>query len=133
MELGRAKVFILALSYMLILSPVSCASENKITGIYSSLRFNKESGDLLGEELFLVKTRKGYQATFQISDGGPSPLMLVDVEIKGGKVFFRIGDGMYAGMFYGEIKNNKLVGVLKFTDGGESKIVLPRKEKSYWQ
>jgi len=118
---------------MLILSPVSCASENKITGIYSSLRFNKESGDLLGEELFLVKTRKGYQATFQISDGGPSPLMLVDVEIKGGKVFFRIGDGMYAGMFYGEIKNNKLVGVLKFTDGGESKIVLPRKEKSYWQ
>jgi len=133
MELGKAKVFTLVVSCLFFLSALSCASENKITGIYSSLEFNEEGGDLLGEELFLVQTRDGYQATFQVSDGGPSALMLVDVDIKGRKVFFEIREGMYAGKFSGEIKDGKLVGILKFSDGGESKVILPRKEKSYWQ
>lgn len=134
MGLNNRKVGItlLLIAFTLIAS-ISCAAERNITGVYSSLSFNVEGGDVLGEELFLVRTRNGYQATFQISDGSPSELMLVDVLIKEGNISFEIKKGVYAGSFMGKITDRKIVGILKFSDGVEDEISLPKVQYSYWQ
>jgi hypothetical protein len=50
--------------------------------LVSSLRFNTEGGDLLGVELKIVPTRKGYQGVLQIAEGGPSEIMVVDVQLR---------------------------------------------------
>jgi hypothetical protein len=42
----------------------------KYTGTFSSLRYHKEAGDLLGVEIRIVSTRKGYQGALQIAEGG---------------------------------------------------------------
>lgn len=122
----------LLVTFILVTS-TSCATEEKITGVYSSLSFNVEGGDLLGEEFFLVLTRNGYQATFQISEGGPSELMLVDVAIKENNISFEIKKGIYAGSFVGKIINQKIVGKLRFSDGVENELSLPKVKYSYWQ
>jgi hypothetical protein len=45
----------------------------KVTGVYSDLTYHEESGDILGDEVFLVSSNKGYFGVFQGSEGEPYP------------------------------------------------------------
>lgn len=57
-------------------------SEIWLTGTFSSLRFNTKAEILLGVELKIVPTRKGYQGALQIAEGGLSEIMVVDVQLR---------------------------------------------------
>lgn len=104
------------------------------TGTFSTLYYNEEGGDLLGEEIRIVYTRFGFQATYQISEGAPSELALASIDITKDYEFeFTVPEAklMSAGTFKGRIEADRIVGVFIFINGNEIPINLPRK-KSYW-
>lgn len=109
----------------------TAGNKTKLTGTFSNLFFNQESGDLGGVEVKIVYTRNGYQAAIQFSEGGPSKLIVVDVHFKGSDVYFKVPDTIYEGYFEGQITNERLKGIFKFNGGGNWEVDLPRKA-SYW-
>ena len=69
---------------------LTCVSTNgadiaigKITGVYSNMRFNPDSGDVSGIELFLVNTRKGLHVVFQDAEGVPSVPVVTTLQAVG--------------------------------------------------
>jgi hypothetical protein len=104
----------------------------KVTGIYSSMEYNKESGDLNGFEIFLLMAKGDYYVIFQISEGEPSIPIITKAEIKGKLISFIIcfeNNNNNSTKFTGKIYDNKIVGSF---EGDDEKIVLIKK-KSYWQ
>jgi hypothetical protein len=106
----------------------------KITGIYSSLTYNAEGGDLLGMELLVIPAESAHAESFnavvQIAEGGAPFCAVVPVTIRGSAIAFTLpAGGMYSGMhFTGTIS------------GTEAKISWPsgqvehlRRGASYWQ
>lgn len=47
------------------------------TGTFSSMYFHPEAGDLLGTEVRIVYTRKGFQGTIQFAEGEAGELILI--------------------------------------------------------
>lgn len=110
------------------------AEKIKYTGTFSSFKFNKESGDLSGVEIKIVLTRKGYQGVLQIAEGGPSQLIVVNINVENENISFEIPKSYpdYGGQsFKGKIDNNSITG--NFILNGEvmDKEKLIHKH-SYW-
>jgi len=118
---------------LVVLSGLLAAQQpSKITGTYTSMYFNEEGGDLLGQELKIVLTRRGYQGALQFAEGGPGGLIIVDVHINGNKISFTIPEtAPEAGRFSGTLTNGVIRGIFSFKEGGEEKVEL-RRGKSYW-
>jgi hypothetical protein len=94
--------------------------------------YNAEGGDVIGDEIKIVYTRKGYQGVVQFAEGAPDELMIVGIEVVGAKVSFSVPDSSpYAGQFTGVIENGILKGEFRFKTGGADKVEL-KKGKSYW-
>jgi hypothetical protein len=107
------------------------ASPVKLTGTFSSLQFNDESGDLLGAEIKIVPIKdENYQGVIQIAEGEPSDLLVVNVIYSGESIEF-IVPKPYEGKFTGKISTKGIVGKLVYPNGGEMPLNMPRK-KSYW-
>jgi len=108
----------------------------KITGIYSDMSFNLESGDVNGVEVFIMFTRDGYLVYFQDSDGSPNVPVIVPASIKGSNLTFTLPERRgYSGRFVGVLERDKLKGRLEggqISKNGSSDFVLKRK-LSYWQ
>ncbi|TMI23115.1 hypothetical protein E6H36_11440 [Candidatus Bathyarchaeota archaeon] len=108
--------------------------EIKYTGTFSNLEYNQEGGDLLGIEIKIVPTRKGYQGAIQIAEGGPSELMVVDVFFQGDRVKFQIPSSYKSyggGVFEGTIDSHGMKGRLSFKGGtGDNETSIRR--HSYW-
>jgi hypothetical protein len=103
------------------------------TGTFTSLRIHKEGGDLLGEELRVVLTRKGYQGVLQIAEGGPSILMVVEIRIEKDKIAFEIPASYPdygGGKFEGKLDAKGITGVLRF--GKAEDQVRWIRGRSYW-
>jgi hypothetical protein len=121
----------------LIAFVVNCfaADTNRLTGIYSDMEFNPESGDVVGLEVILVFSRDGYFVVFQNSEGSPSVPIVAPAKVEAGKIQFEgaIGDGVST--FNGEVLEGVLVG--EFSGGVLNKdgqrLFLLRKKQSYWQ
>lgn len=135
---NRAAIKLLLLIALLVLfgSPhaFSRDAKPKYAGTFTSLEYNEEGGDLLGEELRIVLAKKGYQATLQIAEGEPSQLMVVDVIFDKIKLKFVIPDSYPdygGGVFEGTIDASGIRGVLKFK-GGASNTVKWKRGRSYW-
>lgn len=126
--------------YFFLISILSNAAElpaNSLTGIYSDISFNKESGDLLGSEIFLMRGNNEFFVVFQSAQGVPSTPVLVTAKIKGNKLSFQLpkNDNAYSGLFEAVLYRDRLEGF--FGDGqlapnGKKKFIL-RKRMSYWQ
>ena len=130
------KLFLLIASLVLFGLPDAFSRDGKpkYTGTFTSLEYNEEGGDLLGEELRIVLAKKGYQATLQIAEGEPSQLMVVDVQFDKNKLNFVIPDSypVYGGgIFEGTIDLSGIRGVLKFKGGGSDPVRWKR-GRSYW-
>jgi hypothetical protein len=109
----------------------TAGNKTKLTGTFSNLFYNQESGDLGGVEVKIVYTRNGYQAAIQFSEGTPSKLVVAEIKFKGHEVYFKVPETIYEGHFEGQISNDSLKGIFKFTGGGDWEVDLPRKA-SYW-
>jgi hypothetical protein len=105
----------------------------RITGTYTDMYYDKESGDLLGEELKIVLTQGAqYQGVLQFAEGEPEDLIVVDIDVAGTTISFSIPDNdIHAGRFTGTIAGNVLRGQFRFKKGGVQNVAL-RKGKSYW-
>jgi hypothetical protein len=108
------------------------ANDKYLYGTYTDLYYEKKGGDLLGHELKIVLTRKGLQGALQFADGGPSELVLVDIIIDNGQIFFSIPDGFAeAGHFKGVIDRSKIKGKFMYKTGAEETVYM-KKGLSYW-
>ena len=123
---------ILALLYFS--STANANDEMKVTGIYSSLYYNEEGGDLLGEEIFIVYGDMGeYFASVQCAQGGTRAPFVTKVEVVNNNIEFVVpnnkGHLCTPGMFRGTITNKGISGEFK---GSGYKVFLKR-GNSYWQ
>jgi hypothetical protein len=127
--------FILALSMILlfcVLVPAQTSKPGRVTGTYTNMSFNKEGGDLLGQELKIVATRRGYQGALQLAEGEPGELSVVDIKISGDKIEFAVPDSSPdACQFSGTIERGKIIGRFRFRTGGTQNVTLT-KGKGYW-
>lgn len=105
-------------------------SSQKVTGIYSDMQYNREGGDVVGQEVFIVFSKSGYFAILQLSEGEPSAPVVVPVKVAGSAVTFTVPTEMDTrGTFKGNISGGHLVGTFS---GNGQKVDLKRKS-SYWQ
>jgi len=111
----------------------------RATGVYSSLYFNKEGGDLLGAEILIFpsKSPTGFSALVQLAEGGAPFAVLVPVRVSGTLVEFTISaSGPYGGLnFTGTVTRTELIG--KWSSGnafaGTGDRERLKRGKSYWQ
>lgn len=126
--------------YMLALLTVSAVfaapTGSKVTGMYSDMYYNREAGDVVGVEIFVLFSRDGYYALFQDAPGSPSTPILVKAKIDGNKIEFTLPDRHgYSGKFNGVISENGLKGKFEggqISESGKPVFLLKRKH-SYWQ
>ncbi len=107
----------------------------KLTGIYTNLKFNGESGDVAGIEIFVVWSKQGYRVVFQDAEGSPRSPIVVDATISDKKIKFTLPERKgYSGEFVGEFVEDGIAG--SFADGTRSdagKMVRLKRSLSYWQ
>lgn len=108
----------------------------KATGIYSDMSFNQESGDVLGIELYVVLSSKGYVVVFQSSEGEPTVPVVVVAKIEGDTIEFELPPGCaYAGRFTGTLTDEGITGTFPSGRLGPkgNKIIRLKRGKGYWQ
>ncbi|SRR6266404_3107047 len=111
---------------------VHAQNTRRLTGTYTNMSFHKEGWQILGEEIRIVLTQKGYQGALQFSDGAPGELVVVDLVAVGTTISFAIPDtSSHAGQFTGTLENGLLKGEFRFK-AGVSRSVELWKGKSYW-
>ena len=111
---------------------VGAVSPVKPQGTYSTLKYNREGGDLLGYEVRIVPTVNGLQAVVQVAEGVPGPLYIVPVLEKDGIIKFEIPiTANVRGAFEGKATAVGLEGKLTLP-AGTTNILLKRKT-SYWE
>ena len=135
MSIARSWLLVCALVLLCFGSKQTLRAQggHRITGTYTNMYYNKEGGDVLGEELKIVMTQGGrYQGALQFAEGEPEDLIVVDIELKGDTISFSLPDtDNHAGRFSGTIANGILRGQFKFKRGGIENVTL-KKGKSYW-
>lgn len=108
----------------------------RVTGIFSDLAYVEDSGDVLGIEVILLYSRKGYYAVFQFSEGEPSVPVVAEVTVSGNQIEFTLPPGLaYTGKFKGQVGPEGLTGHFEsgqLSPRSEAEIRL-RRGKSYWQ
>jgi hypothetical protein len=118
--------------FLLLMSAFGAfASGRRITGTYSSLQYNAQSGDVLGYEVLIIPTDVGYEAVVQVAEGGPGQVYICQVMQKGDTISFDITLSSGAkGSFAGEVTGNLLVGDILSPSGKEH--VQLKRGTSYW-
>lgn len=126
-------LFILALlSAVAAHAGSKAAAGSGFAGTYSTMYYNNEGGDLLGEELRIVLGKSGYKGILQFSEGRPSDPVLMDVRIEGSAISFDTpAEWDYPGHFQGTISARKVSGVLRLQNGVDVPLDLPRRA-GYW-
>jgi hypothetical protein len=107
----------------------------EVAGTYSNLEFNDEGGDLLGIEVKIVPLGDRYQAAVLVSEGAPSPMVLVDVTVTAQEVRFRVPrrdqERDDSWNFRGTVTASALNGVIIHASGVKENVKLPRR-CGYW-
>jgi len=122
---------------LLLLMAATCpclASERalQLTGTFSSFEFHRESGDLNGIEVRLIRVRNGIKGVIQLAEGGAGDVMLVDVSTNGSKVSFSTSASSPVALkFEGEVQVKGLSGIASIGAGVAEKVFLKR-QQSYW-
>lgn len=102
----------------------------KLTGIYSDMSYNDDSGDVLGDEVFIVFSNRGYYAVFQGSEGEPYVPVVVPVKVEGNTISFTLPASVDPrGQFHGKIAGGELTG----TFSGNAQTIHLKRKASYWQ
>lgn len=116
---------------MMIFSVCAHADSKRITGTFSSLQYNDESGDLLGYEILIIPTDLGFKGIIQVGEGAPGEVYIVKVTNNNGQIQFDIplGAGV-ASKFSGHIEGGYLVGDVVSPSGKEH--VKLKRGISYW-
>lgn len=122
------------ISFALIFISINVAAtetdHQKVTGMFSDMTYSQETGDVIGIEVFLVYSNRGYFAVYQTSEGEPSVPVVVSARVDGSSVSFQVPPEIDSrGSFNGAIGNNELTG--RFSGNGQ--VVHLKRKPSYWQ
>jgi hypothetical protein len=102
----------------------------KVTGLFSNMTYNREGSDVLGMEIFIVYSARGYFVVYQSSEGEPSAPVILPANVSGSSVRFVIPPAIDSrGAFQGTVGTAELAGTFS---GNRETVHLPRKG-SYWQ
>ncbi|MGH8069041.1 MAG: hypothetical protein ACRERE_28160 [Candidatus Entotheonellia bacterium] len=132
------KQWLVAAAFVMAVVPHALCTTRpaRATGIYSNMSFHEESGDVLGIEVFVMRSSKGYFVVFQSSEGAPAVPVVVPVRIDGKSIEFDLpAECAYAGKFKGTLTEEGITGGFpsgRLGPDGSSLIRLKR-GKSYWQ
>jgi len=84
------------------------AAQNEIrskpTGHFGQLEYHRESGDLLGIEVFIVLTRSDYMAVVQLAEGAPGIPVVVPVTVERSSISFTVPVGDRSLRFSGVVR-----------------------------
>ena len=129
--MNRGPWIVLALLVVVLLTAAPSAQTRgpRLTGIYSDMSYIDEAGDVLGTEVFIVYSSKGYFAIIQVAEGAPSVPAVVPITVDGTKVSFSLPGDLGGGQFRGQVTERGLSG--RFADGREPWDL--KRGKSYWQ
>jgi hypothetical protein len=120
-----------ALLYFVVI-PTSIAaaapSQPRVAGIYSNLEYNEGGGDVLGIEVLLMPTVKGWYAVVQQAEGEPSVPVVVPAIVKADRVTFQLPEGA---MFAGRVTVRGLEG--EWVSNLSHRRLVLRRGRSYWQ
>ena len=107
------------------------ASDARITGTYSSLKYNSQSGDLLGYEILIIPTDTGFKGVVQVAEGAPGQVYVVEILKRGSDISFDmpLGPGVKES-FSGHVTRNFLVGDISSSSGKEH--IQLKRGISYW-
>jgi len=124
--------YIFILFFIFFSTEITASEMSDKRGIFSSMQYYEEAGDLVGEELFIFPGCGDYCVLFQIATGGFPYAELLPLKVDGNKISFSLSDNRYKGTsFSGEVMKDKIKGSLNF-NGVENKVTYTR-GKSYWQ
>jgi len=116
--------------FLIIPSLVYAADLAKVAGIYSSLEFHNDTGDIIGDEIIVGLSNEGYFVIFQTSEGEPRMPIVVRALVDNDQIFFDLPVSEYpGGKFIGKISPLNLSG--KFQNTGH--YILLQRKSSYWQ
>jgi hypothetical protein len=101
----------------------------RITGIYSNMAYSTQEGDVLGTEVFVVNTNRGYYVVFQSGDGEPTIPVVVPAEVSKSSIRFVLPPGVVGGTFTGTIGSNQLIGSFS----SNHQVIRLKRKASYWQ
>ena len=108
---------------------------NKPTGLFGRLEFHKESGDVTGLEIFIMRGRSGYVAVVQIAEGVPNDPVVVPLKVDGTVLSFETRSGKETLRYRGTVRSDGLYGKFDndaFSDRTDGSFLL-RRGRSYWQ
>jgi hypothetical protein len=97
-QVNRKIHLLLLIAFGLIAIPAASA-QTGVTGIFENFTANKQSGDLDGIRVVMIKSGTDYHAIVQVAAGGidePEPVF-VPVTVKGRAVEFKVGETKYTG------------------------------------
>jgi hypothetical protein len=130
--------FFVILILSLVFSEIVTAAEDSrlarsVTGVYSDMCYNVGGADIVGMEVQVVYSQKGYYVVYQSSEGEPSVPVVIQATIKNKTVEFDIPEGVpFSGNFNGQITDKGIEGKIEGYSGYASKLILKR-QLSYWQ
>lgn len=131
-SVARKTVTAILLSFVAFVVTISVAYAAQY-GTYSSLTFNRESGDLNGYEVEFIPTNNGLKSVVQVAEGEVTDIYIVDVkEGANNSLSFEFpqdGSGKMI-VFVGKIHDGKLEGTITLP-AGEVHVIL-RKGVGYW-
>jgi hypothetical protein len=113
--------------------PAIAASKVKVTGTFSIITFNKESGDLSGEEVRLFYVGEGEPvALVQVTDSNGGQAGLEAVTVKGDEIDIVFAKALSGAIgLHGKVTAAGMTGALRFPTGAPERFFLKR-GKSYW-
>jgi hypothetical protein len=135
-RVGQAIRWAAVASLALLSSATAAEKPIHITGIYSDLRYNKQAGDLMGTEIFILPGPNGHQAFFQTAFGEQYTAVIVPVDAYKDRITFTISEPLFgAGVYEGRISATGFVGTITTTYNGKSDFrpLRLRRKNSYWQ
>lgn len=127
-------IFVCLVMFALNLSGTcATAAENppvKVTGLFSDMAYNRDGGDVIGIEVFITYSGKGYFVVYQSAEGEPTVPVVVPAKISGTSISFDVpADTDPRGSFTGTMNAHELVGAFS----GNQTTVHLRRKASYWQ
>jgi len=105
------------------------------TGLFGQLEYHKESGDVTGLEIFIMRGRSGFVAVIQTAEGVPEDPVVVPIKIDAASVSFEMRSGTETLRYQGTLRRDGLYGRFDndaFSDRADGLFLL-RRGRSYWQ
>jgi hypothetical protein len=140
MTIGMTRARLVLLSVLWVIGygsllDAQATAPGKPTGLFGRLAYSKESGDVAGLEVFIMKGRSGYVAVLQVAEGVPEDPVVVPVKLDGEVVTFEMPSGKETLRYRGAVRPDGLYGRFDndaFSDRADGFFLL-RRGRSYWQ